>query len=159
MFLKQHMANTYTQIHIHSVFAVQNRISLIADSWKDRLYQYIIAIINKNGHKPLAINGMPDHLHIVWGMRPTQSVSDLLQDIKANSSRWINDSKLIQGKFNWQAGFGAFSYSKSQLPNLINYVHNQQLHHKNKTFLQEYREILDRSEIDYDSRYLFHDIE
>ena len=153
------MANTYTQIHIHSVFAVQNRISLIADSWKDRLYQYIIAIINKNGHKPLAINGMPDHLHIVWGMRPTQSVSDLLQDIKANSSRWINDSKLIQGKFNWQAGFGAFSYSKSQLPNLINYVHNQQLHHKNKTFLQEYREILDRSEIDYDSRYLFHDIE
>ena len=124
------MANTYTQIHIHTVFAVQNRISLIADSWKDRLYQYIIAIINKNGHKPLAINGMPDHLHIVFGMRPAQSVSDLLQDIKANSSLWINDSKLIKGKFSWQAGFGAFSYSKSQLPDLINYVHNQQSHHQ-----------------------------
>ena len=153
------MANTYTQIHLHTVFAVQNRISLIADSWKDRLYQYIIAIINKNGHKPLAINGMPDHLHIVFGMRPSQSVSDLLQDIKANSSLWINDSKLIKGKFSWQAGFGAFSYSKSQLPDLINYVHNQQSHHQKKTFLEEFREILDRSEIDYDQHYLFHDIE
>ena len=130
------MANTYTQIHLHTVFAVQNRISLIADSWKDRLYQYIIAIINKNGHKPLAINGMPDHLHIVFGMRPSQSVSDLLQDIKANSSLWINDSKLIKGKFSWQAGFGAFSYSKSQLPDLINYVHNQQSHHQKKNIFR-----------------------
>ena len=153
------MANTYTQIHLHTVFAVQNRISLIADSWKDRLYQYIIAIINKNGHKPLAINGMPDHLHIVFGMRPAQSVADLLQDIKANSSRWINESKFIRGKFSWQTGFGAFSHSKSQLPDLINYIHNQQSHHQKKTFLEEFREILDRLEIDYDSQYLFHDIE
>ena len=153
------MANTYTQIHIQGIFAVQNRFSLIHESWKDRLYQYIIAIITKNKHKPLAINGMPDHLHIVFGMRPSQSVSGLLQDIKGDSSGWINKSKFIKGKFKWQDGFGAFSYSKSQMPGLINYVHNQQLHHQKKTFLEEYREILDRSEIDYDPRYLFHDIE
>ena len=153
------MANTYTQIHIQAIFAVQNRISLIGDPWKDRLYQYISAIINENGHKPLAINGMPDHLHVVFGMRPTQSISDLLQDIKGGSSGWINKSKFIQGKFRWQDGYGAFSYSRSQLPRLINYVHNQQLHHKKKTFLEEYRGILDRLEIDHDPKYLFQPIE
>jgi REP element-mobilizing transposase RayT len=153
------LANTFTQIHIHIIFAVENRISLISDSWKDKLYQYITAITIKNGHKPLAINGMPDHLHIVCGLRPVQSISDLLQDIKGYSSGWINKSNFIKGKFRWQDGYGAFSYSKSQLPSLINYVHNQTLHHRKKTFLEEYREILDRSEIDYDPRYLFHSIE
>ena len=153
------MANTYTQIHIQGVFAVQNRASLILDTWKERLYQYIIAIIKENGHKPLAINGMPDHLHIVWGMRPTQSVSDLMKNIKGSSSNWVNKEKLIKGKFNWQDGFGAFSYSKSQLPRLINYVHNQQIHHQKQTFLQEYRAILESLQLEYDSRYLFHEIE
>jgi len=153
------MANTYTQIHIQGIFAVQNRASLIQDSWKANLYQYITAIITKNGHRPLAINGMPDHLHFVCGMRPTQSIADLLQDIKSYSSGWINKSNFIRGKFRWQDGYGVFSYSKSQLPRVISYVQNQQLHHQRKSFLEEYRQILDRKKIDYDPCYLFHEIE
>lgn len=153
------MGNTYTQVHIHGIFAVQNRASLIQDSWKANLYQYITAIIKKNGHRPLVINGMPDHLHFVCGMHPSQSIADLLQDIKSYSSGWINKSKLVIGKFRWQDGYAAFSYSRSQLPRLINYVQNQQLHHQRKSFLEEYREILDQSKIDYDPCYLFHEIE
>ena len=153
------MANTYTQIHIQGIFAVQNRLSLIIDPWKKELYQYITAIISKNGHTPLAINGMPDHIHFVCGMRPAQSIADLMQDIKSYSSGWINKSNFIKGKLRWQDGYGAFTYSKSQLPKVINYVHNQQSHHRHKSFLEEYREILDRAEIDYDPRYLFYEIE
>ena len=153
------MANTYTQIHIQGIFAVQNRLSLIIDPWKEELYRYITAIISKNGHTPLAINGMPDHIHFVCGMRPTQSISDLMQDIKSYSSGWINKSNFIKGKFRWQDGYGVFTYSKSQLANVINYVHSQQSHHQQKSFLEEYREILDRAEIKYDPRYLFHEIE
>lgn len=116
------MPNTYTQIHLHLIFAVQNRRSLINDSWKDRLYMYITGIVQTNKHKMIIINGMPDHLHIAIGMRPTQSVSDLMQDIKGSSSTWINDNKFVQGKFQWQEGYGAFSYNKSLLPKLINYI-------------------------------------
>ncbi len=108
------MANTYTQIHIQSIFAVKNRSSLIQTEWKDELYKYITGIIQKHEHKLLAINGMPDHLHVFFGMRPAQSLSDLMQDIKQNSSKWINQKKFIKEKFEWQEGFGAFSYSKSQ---------------------------------------------
>ena len=153
------MSNTYTQLHIHSVFAVQNRISLIGNSWKEKLYHYIIGIIKENGHKPIITNGMPDHLHVVFGLRPEQSLSSLMQHIKASSSKWINENELTQGKFNWQSGFGAFSYSKSQLPGLIKYVQNQEIHHKRKTFLNEYIEILNKFEIEYDPRYIFHEIE
>ncbi len=152
------MPNTYTQIHLHFVFAVQNRVSLIEKEWKDRLYQYITGIVQNNKHKMIIINGMPDHLHIVVGMRPTQSVSDLLQDIKGDSSKWINKEKLVKGKFEWQEGYGAFSYSKSALPKLIDYVKNQEKHHQQKTFLQEYKEFLDAFEVEYDERYVFHEI-
>ncbi|MBK7433295.1 MAG: IS200/IS605 family transposase [Chitinophagaceae bacterium] len=152
------MANTYTQIHLHIVFAVQNRVSLISDRWKERLYLYMIAIAANNGHKTLAINGMPDHMHLVLGMRPTQSLSELMQDIKGDSSAWINKSGFVPGRFRWQDGFGAFSCSKTDLPRLIAYVHNQQMHHRKKTFIEEYREILDRSGLEYDQRYLFHEI-
>ena len=151
------MANTYTQLHFQVVFAVQNRYSLISNSWKDRLYQYMQSVIINHGHKPLAINGMADHVHMVFGMRPSQSVSDLVKQVKMGSSIWINDSKFISSKFRWQDGFGAFSYSKSQLPALIHYVINQEIHHQKKTFLEEYREILDRSETGYDPRFLFHE--
>lgn len=153
------MPNTYTQIHLHFVFAVQNRLSLIQQEWKDRLYQYITGIVQQNSHKMIIINGMPDHLHIVTGMRPTQSVSDLLQDIKGASSKWINDNKLVKGKFQWQEGYGAFSYNKSALPKLIEYVKNQEAHHRKKTFLEEYKEFLDAFEVDYNERYIFHEIE
>jgi REP element-mobilizing transposase RayT len=153
------MPNTYTQIHLHFVFAVQNRISLIHNEWKDRLYEYITGIVQANKHKMIIVNGMPDHLHIVVGMRPTQSVSDLLQNIKGSSSKWINDKGLVKGKFQWQEGYGAFSYNKSSLPKLIEYVKNQEKHHQKKTFLQEYKEFLDAFELEYDERYIFHSIE
>jgi putative transposase len=153
------MPNTYTQIHLHLIFAVQNRMSLIQDSWAENLYQYITGIVQTNKHKMIIINGMPDHLHIVIGMRPSQSLSDLMQDIKGSSSKWINDNKLVAGKFQWQEGYSAFSYNKSSLLKLIEYVKNQKIHHQKKTFLQEYKEFLDLFEVEYDERYLFHKIE
>ena len=153
------MSNTYTQIHLHLIFAVQNRKSLISESWKDRLYEYITGIVQANKHKMIIINGMPDHLHIAIGMRPSQSLSDLMQDIKGNSSKWINDNKLTESKFNWQEGYGAFSYNKSLLPKLIDYIKNQEKHHKKKTFLEEYKEFLKAFEIEYDERFIFKELE
>jgi len=152
------MANTYTQIHIQAVFTVQNRESLISKTWKDELYKYITGIIQNNQHKLLAINGMPDHIHVLIGLRPTQSVSDVLQDIKSNSSKWINEKKLVKGKFSWQEGFGAFSYSKSELDRVINYIDNQPMHHKKKTFIEEYLQLLQIHEINFDERYIFEPI-
>jgi len=152
------MANTYTQIHLHVVFAVQNRVSLISGQWNDRLYQYISAILSNKGHKPLVINGMPDHVHLVFGMRPVEALADLMRDVKGDSSAWINSSKLVMGKFRWQDGYGAFTCSKSQLPSLIRHVHNQQLHHQKRSFAEEYKALLNKAEIDYDPRYLFQEI-
>ena len=153
------MANTYTQIHIQAVFAVQNRECTISKRWKDELYKYITGIVQNNNHKLLAINGMPDHIHILIGLRPTQSVSDLLQDIKGSSSKWINEKKLVAGKFSWQAGFGAFSYSKSELSRVINYINNQQKHHEKKTLINEYLQLLKIHEIEFDERYVFQPID
>jgi REP element-mobilizing transposase RayT len=152
------MANTYTQIHIHAVFAVQNRISLIKKDWQDRLYQYIIAIIQNHEHKVLSIGGMSDHLHILFGFRPTQSLSELMQNVKRNSSEWINKEKLVMGRFSWQEGYGAFSYSKSQIPRVIKYIENQQQHHTKQTFIEEYKNILNAFEMEYDERYIFKEI-
>ncbi len=149
------MANTYTQIHIQAVFSVQNRISLIQDSWKDELYKYITGIIKNNGHKPLSINGMPDHIHVLFGLRPAQSLSELLQDIKGGSSKWINNKKLVKGRFSWQEGYGAFSYKRSDLPAVINYINNQNSHHRKTTFREEYIELLKEFEIDYKDNYIF----
>jgi len=153
------MANTFTQIHIHSVFAVQNRISLINNEWQERLYQYIISIIQKHGHKVLSIGGMPDHIHILFGFRPTQSLSALMQEVKRDSSQWINQNRFVVGKFSWQEGYGAFSYSKSQISSVAKYIENQEKHHAQKTFTEEYRKILDNFGIEYDNRYIFHEIE
>jgi|SRR5690606_4191986 len=153
------MANTFTQIHIQAIFAVQNRMSLIRDSWEAELYQYITGIIQNQGHKLLAINGMADHVHILFGMRPKQSLSDLMQDVKGDSSKWINSKGFVRGKFSWQEGYGAFSYSKSQLPAVLRYIGNQKEHHKRKTFLEEYREFLDKFEVEYDQRFIFKEIE
>ena len=151
------MANTYTQIHIQFVFAVKHREGLIHSSFKDELYQYIAGIIKHHNHKLLAINGMSDHIHIFIGMRPTQSLSDLLQDIKGNSSKWINEKKFLKVKFEWQEGYGAFSYSKSQINSVIDYFKNQEQHHAVKTFREEYLEFLKLFEIDYDEKYIFKD--
>jgi len=153
------MANTFTQIHIHAVFAVQNRSSLISKTWEERLYQYITGIIQSNKHKLLAINGMPDHVHILFGMRPTQSLSDLMQDIKGDSSRWINENKFVAGKFSWQEGYGGFSYSKSQIPAVANYIEKQKEHHTKKSFIEEYTKILKDFNIEHDDKYIFKAIE
>ena len=149
------MANTYTQIHLQFVFAVKHRNSLISPIWKKELYLYISGIVENNGHKLLAINGMPDYIRIFIGMRPTQSVSDLLQDIKRNSSLWINQKGFITGKFEWQEGYGAFSYSKSHVENVINYIHKQEEHHKKQSFREEYLEFLKKFDIDYNEKYIF----
>jgi len=148
------MANTYTQIHIQAIFAVKNRAGLIHE-WKSELYKYIAGIIDNHGHKVIAINGMSDHIHIFFGMRPTQTLSDLIQEIKANSSKWINDKKLVKGKFEWQLGYGAFSYSKSQIPNVAAYIQNQEIHHQKKSFLEEYKDFLKIFDIDYKEEYIF----
>jgi len=148
------MPNTYTQIHIQAVFAVQNRQCLIDPEWKNDLYKYITGIIQSYHHKVLQINGMPDHVHILFGMRPTQSLSDLMKQVKQDSSKWINIKGMINGKFSWQEGYGAFSYSKSHIPRVIRYIANQEEHHKTKTFGNEYVELLKESGIEYDERYI-----
>ncbi len=153
------MANTYTQIHIHAIFAVKSRIGLIKNEWKNDLYKYMTGIIQRYDHKVLAINGMPDHVHILFGMRPTQSLSDLMQDVKGGSSKWINGQRFVRGYFQWQEGYGAFSYSKSQVPNVISYIRNQEDHHHKKTFLEEYRELLTMFGVEFDERYIFKAVE
>ena len=153
------MANTYTQIHIQAVFAVRNRSSIIMNSWKDELFKYMTGIIQNHEHKVLAINGMPDHIHIFFGMRPIQSLSDLMQDIKGDSSLWINKKGFVKGRFSWQQGFGAFSYSKSSISNVIRYIQNQEVHHKKRTFIEEYLGFLKKFEVDYDERYIFKPID
>jgi len=153
------MANTYTQIHIQTVFANQNRQSLISNEWKDDLYKYITAIIQNNEHKLLQINGMPDHVHILFGLRPVHSISDLMKQVKQESSKWINQNRLARGKFSWQEGYGAFSYSKDQLPRVITYIQNQQEHHKKRTFREEYIALLEAHGVDYDERYIFKSID
>jgi len=153
------MANTYSQIHIHAVFAVQNRTSLINKDWKERLYKYIIAVIQKHGHKVLSIGGTADHVHILFGFRPTQSLSSMIQEVKRDTSEWINQNKFVMGKFMWQKGYGAFSYSKSQIPNVANYIENQEKHHTKKSFIEEYKKILNDFGVEYDPQYIFHEIE
>lgn len=152
------MANTYTQIHIQVGFTVQNRDCIIKETWKDELYRYISGIIKNNNHKVLAINGMPDHVHILIGMRPTQSLSDLMQDVKGESSKWINQKRFTKGKFSWQEGFGAFSYSKSHINQVIDYIKKQEEHHKKWSFLEEYRTLLQKFEVEFDHRYIFREV-
>jgi len=148
------MANTYTQIHIHAIFAVQNRLSLIQKQWQDELYKYITGIITNNGHKLLQIGGMPDHVHVLFGMRPTQSLSDLMKKTKESSSLWINQNRLVLGKFSWQEGYGAFSYGKSQIDDVVKYIQRQEYHHKKRNFAEEYLELLKLFEVEFDERYI-----
>lgn len=152
------MANTYSQIYIHVVFAVKGRQNLISKNWKDELYKYITGIIMNEGQKLITINGIPDHIHILVGLKPDKSLSDLVRDIKSNSSRFINEKHWVTGKFEWQTGFGAFSYSHSQLNNVINYIQNQEEHHKKKTFKEEYLEFLNAYNVDYKNEYIFDDV-
>jgi REP element-mobilizing transposase RayT len=148
------MANTYTQIYVHGIFAVQNRISLINESWREELYKYITGIVQHHGHKMLQIGGMPDHIHILVSMHPVQALSNLMQTVKSESAEWINKRRLVMGHFSWQEGYGAFSYSKSQLNNVIQYIINQPEHHKKHDMTAEYIDFLKKFGIEYNEKYV-----
>ena len=153
------MPNTFSQIYIQIVFAVKGRNSLIQAGWEEELYKYISGIIQKKEQKMLAINGMPDHIHFLIGMKPTCCLSDLVREVKKASNDLIKDKKLSPLPFSWQEGFGAFSYNHSHLDNVINYIMNQKEHHKKQTFKEEYIWLLDTLKIPYDEKYLFEWIE
>ena len=149
------MPNTYTQLYIHYVFAVQNRISLINEKWQSMLFKYMCEITEQQGHKLYTINGMPDHVHALISLNPKQSPSDFMYHIKRSSSLWINENKLVRGKFSWQEGFGAFSYGKTQIPVIAAYIENQKQHHQKQTFQEEYLKFLKLFEIEFDEKYIF----
>ena len=153
------MANTYTQIYIHVVFAVQERACLIKPEWKEDLFKYIAGIFKNQGVKLIAIGGVKDHIHILFGLNPKIAISDLIRDVKANSSKFINEKGFVRGKFYWQEGFGAFSYSRSQIDEVAKYILDQERRHTGKTFKDEYINLLNRFEVEYDERYLFNWIE
>ena len=148
------MAGTYTQLHIQIIFAVAGRKNLIPARHQEQLNKYVTGIITNTGHKALAVNGMPDHLHILIGLRPEKALADVVRDIKANSSCFINEQQWVVGKFAWQRGYGAFSYFASHLDHVIRYVHNQQQHHAIRTFREEYEALLVRFGIQFDPRFV-----
>lgn len=149
------MPGTFSQIYIQIVFAVKGRENLIANSWKSELHKYIAGIIKGKGHKPIIVNGMPDHIHVFVGLKPAMAISELVRDIKNNSTNFVNDRRLVKGKFSWQESYGAFSYSHSHIGKVYEYIFNQEKHHQKKTFKQEYIEFLKKFEIEYDEKYLF----
>ena len=153
------MANTFSQIYIHIVFAVKYRENLIAKKWSEELYKYICGIVNNNHQKIYAINGMADHIHILLSIKPNTLLSDLVRDIKASSSKWINIKKFADGKFQWQEGFGSFSVSQSQIDKVITYIDHQEIHHQKFSFKQEYIEFLKSYKIEYNEKYIFDWIE
>lgn len=149
------MAGTFTQIYIQVIFAVKGRESMIQPSWEEELYKYITGIVRNKGHKMLAINGMPDHLHFLIGMKPTCNLSDLVREIKKSSNQFINEKGFTRFKFQWQEGYGAFSYSHSSLDQVIKYIMNQKNHHKKQTFKNEYCGFLSRFDVEFRDEYLF----
>lgn len=153
------MAGTFSQLYIQIVFAVKGRENLIAKHWRDELHKYISGIITNKGQKSIIVNGVADHIHIFVGLKPAMAISDLVRDIKNNSSNFINDKKFVPGKFSWQEGYGAFSYSHSHIEQVYNYILKQEEHHRKKTFKEEYMEFLQKFEIEYDEKYLFEWIE
>jgi REP element-mobilizing transposase RayT len=146
---------TFSQVYIQIVFAVKGRKNLITSIWEDELYMYITGVVQNKNQKVLAINGMPDHIHLLIGMRPSCCLSDLVREIKKSSNAFINEKKFVDEKFEWQSGFGAFSYSHSALNNVIAYINNQKTHHKKKSFENEYKDFLTKFKIDYKEEYLF----
>ena len=153
------MAGTFSQIYVQIVFAVQGRQNLLQKEWWDEVFKYMSGIIKNKGQKPIIVNGIPDHVHMFVGLKPAMALSDLVRDVKNNSSNFINDQAWIKGKFNWQEGYGAFSYSHSQIENVYNYILNQEKHHHKQTFREEYIDFLKRFEIEHDVKYLFEWIE
>jgi len=145
----------FTQMYVHLVFAVKHRENVLLKSIRPRVFEYMSGIITSLGHKSIIINGVSDHVHILFGLNPAKSISDTVHDIKRGSSLFINENKLLPGKFYWQEGYGAFTYSRSDIDNVYRYIENQEIHHAKKTFQKEYISILKKYEIEYDSRFLF----
>ena len=149
------MANPYYQTSMQLVFAVKYREALIKDDFRDELHRYIGGILRNKKHKPLAINSMPDHIHIFFGMYPCD-IPALIRDLKSDTSLYINEKRLSKNKFQWQEGYGLFSYSMSHRPNVIRYIENQQEHHKKRTFREEYLDFLEKFQVEYNPKYLFY---
>ncbi|MBL7741323.1 MAG: IS200/IS605 family transposase [Chitinophagaceae bacterium] len=149
------MAGTFSQIYIQYVFAVKGRQTLLLKEFEEEVFKYIAGIIREKEQKPLAVNGMPDHIHVLVGLRPVMRISDLVRDIKNNSSNFINEMGWLNKKFSWQEGYGAFSYSESNYGKVIDYIKNQKQHHAKSTFRQEYLSFLRKFNIPFEDKYLF----
>ena len=149
------MANTYSQINIHCVFAVKSRENIITNHFRDELHRYMSGILKNDGVFPLAVGGWKDHVHVFFELKPDLKISDLMRMLKATSSKWINENKFVLGKFQWQEGYGAFSYSRSQRDNVINYIMKQEEHHKGRTFREEYLDLLKKFKVEYKEEYVF----
>ncbi len=149
------MANTYTRMNVHAVFSVKGRGNFISEKWRGELHRYMAGILKETNNYSLAVGGYKDHVHIFFELNPSISVSDVLKNVKSKSSKWINTKGFVAGKFEWQAGYGAFSYSRSQRDSVIRYIMRQEQHHGKRTFKDEYLELLQKNDIKYDDVYLF----
>ena len=149
------MANTYTQCYIHLVFAVRNRNALIKKEWKNEMEKYITGIVQNHQHKMLAIGSMPDHIHILIGYNINQLIPEIVEEIKTSTNKWIKEKKLSKFKFDWQKGYGAFTYSRSEIDNVVKYILSQEEHHKKRSFKEEYLEMLEKNEVIFSNEYLF----
>jgi putative transposase len=153
------MADTFSQIYIHLVFSVKERQNVIHKTWREELFKYVSGILKGKNQKVFAIGGMSDHIHILISLRPNCMISELVNSVKTNSSKWINSRGFVKGKFNWQEGYGAFSYGQSQLDHVIQYINNQEQHHQKRSFKEEYIELLQRFNVKFEEKYLFDWIE
>jgi REP element-mobilizing transposase RayT len=149
------MAGTYSQIYIQAVFAVKGRKNLLQKPWRDDVFKYMSGIIKAKNQKPIIVNGVENHVHLFIGLKPSMAISDLVRDVKNNTTTFINEQKFIRNKFSWQEGFGSFSYSHSQIDRVYRYILNQEEHHRKKTFKTEYIALLQKFEIDFNVKYLF----
>jgi putative transposase len=152
------MANTYHQIYIQAVFAVKYRAAVLDKDWRASVFSVIGNIINETGCKTIIVNGIEDHVHCFFGLKPTISISELMKTVKARSSKYINDNRFLPNRFEWQVGYGAFSYSNSQIDSVFKYIKNQEKHHAKKTFKEEYVATLEEFQIPYDERFIFEDL-
>jgi REP element-mobilizing transposase RayT len=149
------MPNTYTQLNIHAVFSVKGRENILSSKLRPEIFSYISGILTNLKNFPLAVNGFKDHVHMFFELDPSRSISEIMSKVKSSSSKWINDNKLLPGSFSWQTGYSAFSHSRSQRKDVIEYILKQEEHHKRATFREEYLKLLEKYEVDYDPKYVF----
>lgn len=153
------MANTYHQIYLQTVFAVKYRKAVLHKEWRSQLFAVIGTLINEANCKTIIVNGVEDHVHCLVGLKPIVSVSELMKSVKAKSSKYINDHSLTKSRFEWQKGYGVFSYGQSQVDKVYKYIQNQEVHHQKQTFLKEYMQFLEKFKVDYDEQYIFKELE